>query len=66
MNKTLFKLSEFAYLVMAILSIYVIITNWDSNRDKAYLFVLFLVVAIFMLLFKRRFRKRFEKRNQDN
>lgn len=65
MNKTLSKISEIAYIVMAVLSAYVIITNWNSDRDRAYLFVLFLVVAIFMFLFKRRFRRRFEKRNQE-
>ena len=65
MNKTIFKLSEIAYAIMAILSVYVIITNWNTNRDKANLFILFLVVSIFMLFFKRRFRKRFEKRDKD-
>ncbi len=65
MSKKIYQLFEYAYLVMAALSVYIVITNWESDRGRAYLFGFFGVVAIFMFIFKRRFRKRLESRNED-
>ncbi len=50
---------------MAIFSIYLVVTNWETDRNRAYLFAFFTVVAIFMFFFKRRFRKMLEKRKSD-
>lgn len=66
MNKTVYKIFEYAYLVMFVLSAVAVITNWNSDRDRAYLFLFFGVVAIFMYFFKRNFRKKIEKRQQNN
>tara|TARA_R110000850_G_scaffold254614_1_gene380157 strand:- start:44705 stop:44905 length:201 start_codon:yes stop_codon:yes gene_type:complete len=66
MNKTVYKIFEYAYLVMFVLSAIAVITNWNSDRDRAYLFLFFGVVAIFMYFFKRNFRKKIEKRQQNN
>ena len=65
MGNKIYRLFEFAYIGMALFSIYLVITNWNSNRDRAYIFVFFGVIAIFMFFFKRRFRKNIEKRNQN-
>ncbi len=65
MNKTVYKVFEYAYLVMFVLSAIAVITNWNSDRDRAYLFLFFGVVAIFMYFFKRNFRKKIEKRQQN-
>jgi membrane protein implicated in regulation of membrane protease activity len=63
MNKQIFKIFEYAYLVMFILSVFMIISSWETDRSKANLFMIFAVVSLFMYLFRRRFRKKMEKRD---
>ena len=58
----LYKISEFLYAVIAIISIIEVITLWDIQRDKAYLFIGFAVLSIFMFLFRRKYRKKFNSR----
>jgi hypothetical protein len=65
MGNKIYRLFEYAYLAMAGFSIYLVITNWADNRNRAYLFAFFTVVAIFMFFFKRKFRKKIEERNQN-
>jgi FtsH-binding integral membrane protein len=65
MTNKIYQLFEYAYVVMFIFAIYMVITNWDTNRDQSYLFGFFGVVAVFMFFFKRRFRKNLEKRNRE-
>jgi FtsH-binding integral membrane protein len=65
MTNKIYQLFEYAYIVMFIFAIYMVVTNWEANRDQAYLFAFFGVVAIFMFFFKRRFRKKLEERKQD-
>jgi len=65
MSNNIFRLFEYAYLVMAAFAAYLVVTNWAENRNRAYLFAFFIVVAIFMFFFKRRFRKSLEERNKD-
>ena len=65
MGNKIYRFFEFAYVAMALFSAYLVITNWDTYRERAYIFVFVGVVAIFMFFFKRKFRKNIEKRNQD-
>ncbi|MDC8003019.1 hypothetical protein POV27_03095 [Aureisphaera galaxeae] len=65
MSRTIYRLFEYVYIIMAALAAYIVITDWETDRGRAYLFGFFGVVAIFMFFFKRWFRKRLEKRNQD-
>ncbi|MCR9181329.1 MAG: hypothetical protein NXH73_00230 [Flavobacteriaceae bacterium] len=65
MNKTVYKFFEYAYLAMFLLSLFAVISNWNSNPDRANLFIFFGVVALFMFFFKRNFRKKLEKRQQN-
>ncbi len=65
MGTKIYRLFEYAYVFMAIFSIYLVVTNWETDRNRAYLFAFFTVVAIFMFFFKRRFRKMLEKRKSD-
>jgi len=65
MSKKIYKLFEYAYIGMAIFSTYLVITNWDTDRNRAYLFAFFTVVAIFMFFFKRNFRKKIEDRQRN-
>ncbi len=64
MTSKINRLFEYAYIVMAILSIYMAYTQWNEDRNKAYLFAFFTIVAIFMFFFKRNFRKKIEARNK--
>ena len=65
MGNKIYRFFEFAYVAMALFSAYLVITNLATNKERAYIFVFFGVVAIFMFFFKRKFRKNIEKRNQD-
>jgi len=66
MGTKIYRLFEYAYIVMAFFATYVAYENWNINRNRAYLFGFFTIVAIFMYFFKRRFRKKMEERNQDH
>lgn len=60
------KIFEYFYLVVAVFFIYETYNLWNENRSKAYLFLFFTVIAIFMFFFRRNFRRRVEKRMHDN
>ncbi|UJH89834.1 hypothetical protein LZ575_12555 [Antarcticibacterium sp. 1MA-6-2] len=59
-----FKYFEYAYLFIAALSLFEAIRIWNTERNRAYIFAFFVVVAIFMFFFKRRFRRKIEERNR--
>ncbi|RXG12206.1 hypothetical protein DSM02_3907 [Leeuwenhoekiella polynyae] len=59
-----FKYFEYAYLIFAVLFLYESFRIWNVERNKAYVFLFFVVVAIGMYFFKRRFRKKYEQRNK--
>ena len=56
------KISGFAYILLALFSLYSSYTRWNSDRDNAYIFLGFGVLLIFMFFFKRSFIKRYEER----
>ena len=56
-----FKLFEIAYLVIAILFTVESILRWNSEPNKAYIFLAFAVLAVFMYFFRKKYRKRFQK-----
>lgn len=58
------RLFEYLYIVMAVMSIYVVVTSWGVDRNRAYLFIVFTVVAVLMFFFKRNFRKKLAKHNK--
>lgn len=65
MKNSIYRLFEYAYILMAALSLYVVIINWEEDRYRSYLFAFFGIVAIFMYFFKRNFRKKMEERNKE-
>ena len=65
MSNKIYQFFEYAYIAMAILSVYVAITNWQIDRNRSYLFAVFAVVAVFMYFFKRKFRLKTEERNKN-
>ncbi|MCM5662625.1 hypothetical protein [Galbibacter mesophilus] len=61
-----FKIFEIVYLVVAVISIVEVVQTWNSDRNRAYLFIFFAVVAIGMFFFRRYYRKKFaERKNKD-
>lgn len=66
MNNKVYKIFEYAYLVMFFLSVIAVISSWNSDPDRAKLFMFFGAVAIFMYFFKRNFRRKMEKRQNKN
>ena len=60
------RYTEYLYLAVAIVSVYKIVTLWETAREDTYLFVFFAIVSIGMFLFRRNYRKRFEKRRDQN
>lgn len=60
------RYTEYLYLAVAFFSFYRIYTDWDVDRNNAYLFVFFAVVSSGMFLFRRNYRKKFEQRQRDN
>jgi len=55
-----FKYFEFAYLFIAAFFLFEAFRIWNEERNRAYLFIFFVVIAIFMFFFKRRFRQKLE------
>lgn len=60
------RYTEYLYLAVFVFSVYRIITDWNVDRQGAYLFVFFALVSIGMFFFRRNYRKKFEKRKRDN
>jgi len=57
--------SEIIYWIIALMSIFQIIQNWDFNKQKAYIFIFFAVVSVFMAFFRRYFRNKYSKNKPD-
>lgn len=60
------RYTEYLYLGVFFFSLYRIFTDWNLDRQNAYLFVFFALVSIGMFLFRRNYRKKFEQRKRDN
>ncbi len=60
------KYTEYLYLIVAVVSIYKIISLWNIERQGTYIFMFFAAVSLGMFFFRRNYRKKFEKRKRDN
>ena len=60
------KAVEWVWLVISILSLETIFSQWDENREKAYVFVLFFLLGIFMFKLRRTQRKKMEAHWRSN
>ncbi len=54
------KIVEWIWLIISILSLETILSQWDENREKAYIFVIFFLLGIFMFRLRRTQRKKME------
>jgi len=55
--------SEIIYWVIALISIFSVFENWVVDRNRAYLFLGFSLLSVFMALFRRHFRKKYSNKN---
>ncbi|MFT4830842.1 MAG: hypothetical protein ACI815_000480 [Psychroserpens sp.] len=60
------KYTEYLYLVVAIISVYKIVTLWSIGPKETYIFMFFAAVSLGMFFFRRNYRKKFEQRKNDN
>ena len=58
-----YRISELLYWVIAVISAFQTVQLWKLNPSKAYIFLGFAVLSIFMALFRRHFRRKFNARN---
>ncbi|HET8885880.1 MAG TPA: hypothetical protein VFM70_05955 [Salinimicrobium sp.] len=56
-----YKLIEYAYLAFALFFLIEAFRIWEAEENKAYLYLGFVVIAVFMFFFRRKFRRRQEK-----
>lgn len=59
-----YHISEVLYWVIAVISAFQTVQLWTLNPTKAYIFLGFSVLSVFMALFRRHFRRKFNARNQ--
>lgn len=58
------KLTQYVYLVAAVLFAYKSIEIWNTDTQQAYLYIGITAVAVFMFFFRRKYAKKFEDRNK--
>ena len=56
-------ISEILYWIIAVISIFSVFENWGVNNKRAYLFLGFSILSVFMALFRRHFRKKYSNKN---
>jgi len=61
-----FRISEIIYLVIAVISFIKVFTEWEPNRNKAYLFLVFGIFSTGMFFFRRHYRKKFNQRKNND
>jgi hypothetical protein len=60
------RISEILYWVISVISGYEAFARWETNRERALLFIGFSLISIFMALFRRYYRKKFDKRSNSS
>jgi NADH:ubiquinone oxidoreductase subunit 2 (subunit N) len=58
------KIIQYAYLFIAVFFGYETYRTWNEDRSRAYMLLVFALLAVFMYFFKKHFRKKMEDRNQ--
>jgi hypothetical protein len=60
----LWKIFEYGYLIIALVFFVETVLKWNSDRERAYMLLLFGLLAVGLYFFRKRFRKRFTERNR--
>ena len=59
-----YLISEIIYWIIAIISFFSVIENWSKDSNRAYIFLGFCILSIFMAIFRRHFRLKYSKKNK--
>ncbi|PQJ78903.1 hypothetical protein BTO18_06780 [Polaribacter porphyrae] len=62
----IWKFFQYGYLLIALICLIEGLIRFNSDRQRAYLFIGFSIFITLVFFFKRHFRKKVEKRNQQN
>ena len=62
MGKTM-RIVEWAWVFIAVVSVWEVVANWSTDRSQSGLFGLFAVGAVVMFLVRRKQRQKFESRH---
>lgn len=60
----LLKVLQYAYLVFGALFLFDAISKWSSDRNKAYISLVFAALAVSMFFFRKKYAKRFSDRGK--
>ncbi len=60
------KYTIYVNLIIAILSTIMAFNLWDTDRNRAYIFIFLAAITGFMFFFRRFYFKKFEQRKRDN
>ncbi len=58
-----YLISEIIYWIIAVISIISFFENFGINSSRAYIFLGFSILSVFMALFRRYFRKKYSNKN---
>jgi len=57
-----YLISEIIYWVIAVISFFSFFENISNDKNRAYIFLGFCILSIFMALFRRYFRKKYSNK----
>lgn len=60
------KYTIYINLIVSILSVYMVFNFWNSDRNRAYVFIFLAVATGFNFFFRKHYYKKFEQRKQEN
>jgi hypothetical protein len=58
------KIIQYGYLFVAVFFGYETFRQWNEDRSKAYMLLVFAILAVFMFFFKKHFRKKMDAQNR--
>ena len=61
----LLKYLQYVYLVFAVVFLYDAIINWSIDKNRSYMSLFFVVLAVFMYFFRKKYGKRFLDRDKN-
>ena len=65
MNK-IWKIFQYGYLIIGVICMVEAVLSWNTDRQRAYLFIGFSIFITLVFFFKRHFRKKVQERNRQN
>lgn len=60
------KVVEMAWLAVSAVCVVEVYMSWQPNRQRAYIFLAILAVAVFMYIFRKKQRINYIRKHQDN